>query len=146
MNVCHLQPRDVIIVNVEGNPVPCEVLEITLGTPGSLKLLDIGADRTFHRTAESLNECTRFNGQVPTLRGYSDFLKHNDPDVTVRFLPPSGHRRATAAEVTIHKPALSDSELVVAKALQGRTPDELAALLSQFTAKYLADNPKATIV
>lgn len=145
MKVSQISTNDVIMVVIEGTAVPCEVLDIESPPPDepsaspTLRLLDLGANRVFFRTAESLESCRRFNGQVTTLVGYSDYLRHNEPDVTVHFLPPPGGRKSSVVGVTLRHPkrTLGDkfTEGVTA-ALQGKSPAEITEIIAQLTEVY----------
>lgn len=141
MNSSHIAVRDVIMVVVEGNTVPCEVMEITEppeGVSGSvlIRLLDLGASRVFFRTAESLESCQRFNGQIVTFVGYSDYLKHNEPDITIRFLPGTG-QRPTKTKVIVHqKPLGAAFEEGIAEALKGKSEAEIQRVIAALTNVY----------
>lgn len=134
MNPAQLRLGDVIMVTIDGNVVPCTVLTIELGnqfSPGSLRLEDTGSGRAFWRRTASLLSCKRFNNTLTTYRGYSDFLKHNAPDVTVRFLRPAGERKPKAVEITIADSPKSDIDELVTLAKKKLSHHDLLALLNK---------------
>jgi hypothetical protein len=148
MEISHLRLGDVIMVSIDGNPVPCVVLSIELGTPGSLRLEDTGSGRAFWRSATELAACPRFSNTIVSHRCYSDYLKHNQPDVTVRWLQPAGSKRRST-EVTIHHPtaAAADTAALVEKARARMSPAEMLSLLQQLNEKARElQPPKAEIV
>lgn len=125
--------NDTIMVDIDGNIVPCTILDIeyietppqggdgalpnntldrTLGPiPHSIKLLDTGSGRHFWRSYEVLRASKRFDGQIVTYHGYMDWLKSNRPDITIKFGRPSGYK--AAQQPREKKTHFSDRELAV---------------------------------
>lgn len=123
------------MVDIDGNAVPCVVLAIELGTPGSVRLEDTGSGRNFWRSVPDLLSCPRF-GNLVTHRAYSDRLKHTAPDVKVRWLPPAGTRKPAAAPtITVHtSEAAADAAALVERASSKMSPSEMLALLTALAA------------
>ena len=141
MTPAQIRIGDVIMVTIDGNVVPCVVLTVDLGhqfRSGAIRLEDTGSGRAFWRSVSSLLHCKRFNNTITTYRGYSDFLKHNAPDVTVKFLQPAGTRKPRKVEITINEPQ-SDIDWIIETAKKRLSGAELADFVMKLQLKGTKD-------
>lgn len=120
-----LQPKDCIMVDIDGNAVPCVVLAVEYSDEShtectSIQLQDTGSGRHFWRSYDSLRDSKRFNGQFVSYVAYGDWLLSNKPDITVRFLPSVGERKPKIQkEPKAPKAQFSDEEIsILARLLQ----------------------------
>lgn len=111
-----LHTGEVIMVDIDGNAVPCLVLELEriFAFTSYVKLCDTGSGRFFWRSYNSLITAKRFSNQIVCYHAYADWMLSNRPDVTVKF---TTKKPPTKKPVAAGAPKFTPEQLVALRSI-----------------------------